>query len=374
MRFLPFTLVLAILSGCATNPVPFKPIEAQIPELRFSYAKDGNFKVAYGHAADHFKEGEPKIIKVKVNKKGGDCKLRLIDGDRDFTKDCTGLSEVVLDLGTHYEGEPDVIGLSVSQENLGIQQGFLYTLLRKERDALPVSFRCPYNETVSDLAVCTRPASYAFKVKITVEENLPGELLETLWCNDGTSFDKVLPITGAEEKWLEFTVRSPTFCVLGLGLRQDKRPDGTHRILKGKTIFLRFYNPMYIPLGVPELGSVAGVRSVCAAEDYNAHTIYGKDGGRINKGACVDAPKSFEFLAWDSYGRFTFKIEQTKYSKRKKPEGWEFYENIKPWVYQNMKKCLNEACVISEYERLSKHPQMVQAVELWDSSVLYTGG
>lgn len=362
-------LSLLIVTGCATNPVPLKPIEAMIPELRFSYSKDGGFKNAYGHAADHFKEGDPKIIKIKVNKKGGNCKLRYIDGDQDFTKDCTGLSEIVLDMGSHYAGQPDVIGMSISQEYLGIQQGFLYNLLRKERDSLPVEFNCPYDDATSDLAVCTRPATYAFKIKITIEENLPGDLLQTLSCNDGTAFDKVLPISGTEEKWLEFTVRTPTFCSLGLGLRQDKRPDGTHRILKGKTIFLRFYNPSYIPLGVPELGSVGGVRSVCATADYAAHTIYEKDGGRLNAGACVSAPSSFEFLAWDSYGRFTFKIEPTK--KMGNQEGWEFYENIKPWILDNMKPCATKSCVVSEYKRLSQHPKMVQAVEGWDSSILY---
>lgn len=365
IRFLLFSILLTF-TGCATL-APLKPIEAQIPELRFSYAKDGEFKVAYGHAADHFKEGEPRIIKIKVNKKGGECKLRYIDGDRDFTNDCTGLSEVVLDLGLHYAGEPEVLGFSVSQSNLGIQQGFLYSLMRKERDALTVDFKCPYTETKGDLSVCTRPASYAFKIKTTIEENVPGELLQTLSCNDGTSFDEVIPISKQGDQWLEFTVQTPTFCVLGLGLRQDKRPDGTHRIIKGKTIFLRFYNPAYVPLAVPKIGSVDGVRSVCATADYKAHTIYEKDGGRINTGACVSAPKSFEFLAWDAYGRFTYKNEPTL----AKQEGWDFYENIKPWVQAHSRRCANRECAILEFERLRRHPKIVKAVERWDSSVLY---
>jgi len=120
---------------------------------------------------------------------------------------------------------------------------------------------------------------------------------------------------------------------------------------------------------VPKLGSVDSVRSVCATDDYKAHTIYEKDSGRLNAGMCVSAPKSFEFFAWDSYGRFTFKTDTPK--KLGASEGWEFYDNIKPWINSNTQKCFNDNCVISEFKRLSKHPKMIAAVEEWKSSILY---
>jgi len=101
MRLLS-VLSMILITGCATPPLSMKPVDAQVPELKFSYYKNGLFKSAYGHAGNHFKEGEPKIFKVKVNKFGGSCKLRYIDGNDDVTKDCTGMSEVTLDMGWNF--------------------------------------------------------------------------------------------------------------------------------------------------------------------------------------------------------------------------------------------------------------------------------
>jgi hypothetical protein len=348
-----------------------KPVDAEIPELKFSYYKNGIFKSAYGHAGGHFSEGDLKIFKVKVNKYGGACKLRYIDGNDDITKDCTGLSEVTLDMGTHYKNQPEVIGISVSQEKLGIQQGYFYSLMRKERESLPVDFKCPYSDSTGDLAVCTRPASYAFKVKAIITNNLPGELLQTFVCNDGSKYETVLPISGADEKNLEFTVRNPTFCTVGLGLRQGKRPDGTHTIIQAKSIFVRFYNPLYIPLGSPNLIMENGVKKVCSGDSYAAYTLFNRDGGYLEPQTCFSVSNFFEFFAWDSIGRFSFKSYSDSFTFAKQQDGWDFYTKAEPWIRKNMPRCKSDECIKKEYAKLIRNPKMISAIENWDSSILY---
>ena len=378
-------LLLSLLTSCATAPTSLKPVDAQIPELRFSYFKNGVYKTAFGHAASHFKEGDPKVFKVKVNQNGGACKIRYIDGNDDITKDCTGASEVILDLGVHYKNQPEVIGISVSQEKLGIQQGFIYSLLRKERDPLPVEFKCPHAESEGDLAVCTRPATYAFKVNAIITNDVAGELLQTFVCNDGTKFEKIVPISSAGEQMLEFSPQNPTFCTVGLGLRQGRRSDGTHSIIKAKSIFVRFYSPLYIPLSPPVLKNQDGVKKVCAGESYAAYTFNNKDGSYIDPQTCFNASNVFEFLAWDSIGRFSYKRNETQELLSLTNESWDFYEKVKPWVRKNTPDCVSDNeeywvhdeyrskddCMTKEFEKLMRHPQMVKAIEKWDSSVLY---
>jgi hypothetical protein len=382
MRISPFLIFIA---GCTTLPTSLKPVDAQIPELKFSYLKDGSFKTAFGHSASHFKEGDPKVFKVKVNQYGGVCKLRYIDGNDDITKDCTGSSEVTLDLGLHYKNQPEVIGISVSQEKLGIQQGFLYSLLRKEREPLPVEFKCPHAESEGDLAICTRPATYAFKVNAVITNNVAGELLQTFVCNDGTKFENIIPVSSSGEKMLEFTPQNATFCTVGLGLRQGKRADGTHSILQAKSIFIRFYDPLYIPLSTPVLKTQDGVKKICPGESYSAYTFNNKDGSAIDTQTCFNYPSVFEFLAWDGIGRFSYKKNQTQELLALTNESWDFYEKIKPWVKKNSPDCVSDneeywvhdeyrskdECMKKEYEKLMHHPQMIKAIENWDSSLLY---
>jgi hypothetical protein len=367
-------LGLMLMAGCAsTKPLSMKPIDAEIPELRFSYLKDGAFKIARGHAADHFVVGDPKVLKIRVHSRGGKCLLRYIDGDTDKSKDCTGLSEVTLDLGKHYERQPEVIGVSVSQEKLGIQQGFFYPSLREARSALTVEYKCPYSNSVQDLDVCTRPASYSFKLKALILSNTSGEIFEKLVCNEGTGFERTKPVYGSSEHLIEFTPKQPTFCVLGIGLKQGKKPDGSYEIIQSKSIFIRFYNPKYIPLPAPSIEAVEGGFKACGSETYDAFSINDRDFKKLDSGKCVSLPREFEFMAWDSLGRFTWDTKPPLGIALSSVdgEGWQFYENSRNWIMRNMTRCSNSRCVRSEINRLMNHPKMVQAVESWDSSILY---
>lgn len=369
-------LCLMFLVGCSsTKPLSMKPMDAEIPELRFSYLKNGEFKVARGHSADHFSVGDPKILKIRVHNRGGKCSLRYIDGDSDMSKDCTGLSEVVLDLGKHYQGQPEVLGVSVSQEKLGVQQGFFYPLLRETRAELPVDYKCPYSESKGDLDVCTRPATFAFKLKAQIKSDLAGELFEKLVCNDGTQFERVKAIAGASEQQIEFVTKGPTFCVLGVGLRQGKKPDGSYTVIQSKSVFIRFYDPRYIPLPRPQIVVEGGKKKACGSENYDAYSIGDKDykHGPFTKN-CIEIPDQFEFMAWDSIGRFTWRTSDPltfALFSSMKGEGWDFYENARVWIIKNMKSCSSVKCVRSEIDRLMEHPKMVEAVESWDSSILY---
>jgi len=364
-------LGVLLLSSCAsTQPLSKKPVDALIPELPFSYQKGGSFISAKGIGAAYFSVGDPKVIKVKTNRYAGDCQLIMTDGDTNLTRNCSGLSEVVLNLGRHYKNQPEVIGISVVSQNLTTQLGWFYPSLRTKRVSLPVSFKCPQQSNSEGLQTCTRPATFAFNFSANITDNFPGKIQYTYACDNVGLVTQIKDITAPGA--IPYTLNSGVaqFCQIRLDVIQNLQADGTYSIKKSSTISVRFYDPQYIPLPMPIISG----HQVCAAEDYSAISINGVDDGSLRSGKCVTFDGTIkEVIAWDSIGRVSWAVPGSSSSMlsteavRRRNE-YKFYQDARPWVESEMKKCgLTEACA----RKVIYSSKMKSAVRHWDASRLY---
>ena len=387
-RWLLLLACAAIVSaaGCGgTAALSMKPVDADIPELRFWYQKGGAWQTVFGHAGDFFTVGEAKKFKVKLHKDAGKCQLTYDDGDNHFTKDCEGLSTMDLDLGTYYANHPDVIGISVATEKLGIQTGYFYPNMRLERDVLPVQFKCPGQSSNKTMSTCTRPATYNFFFSAGVEDPSAGDMQFVRKCNKTSIQTDVIPVTGAGPITLSLQSMDADYCVIQLNLRQNKQPDGTYLIKKQQNLFVRFYNEKYIPLPIPELTKQSdGSWQACAPESYEKYSVNGTDRGSWTQSKCYKVPAGqVEIDVWDSIGRFSWNAapgrslmstEGVAKANGIDVNGFYFYNQARPWVEQRILKACKSTdveCIKKKRDELLKDPVMVRAVEAWDASILY---
>lgn len=385
MKIITGIIILVLLSGCAsTKPLSMKPMEADIPELKFEYLKKDKWIEVYGHAGDLFVEGEKKILRIKTHKKGGNCLLNYVDGDTHFTKDCKGMSEVFLDLGKYKKPHPEVMGISVSMEKTGTQLGYFYPLLRPLRDVLPVNFKCPYSKTTDSVTSCTRPASYSFVFEVVIGGEGKGKLQYEFKCNNHSKITELYDVDGPGVLTLTAISDSQNFCVVGLALRQGA-------LRQAHRIYLRFYNPKYIPLPKPNVSLKDGEYKICAPEDYELLSVNKKDyGSGVFSGSCKSVrAASVEALAWDTIGRFSRYVSSMGNRKASlhlkqlngstanqdnKLDHWDLYQDLFEWVSKKVQRICNDGdidCYKKEVDALMYHPQVVATIEAWDKKYLY---
>lgn len=359
-----------LLGSCVTGKVAsMTPLQARIPEMKFWYWKDGGYVPAYGHVADYFEAGAPKKFKIQLYN-SGKCEARIIDGDTDLTRNCNGLSQLEFDLGSYGISQPSVLGISVAQEKLGIQQAYLYPRLGPPINPLEVDFRCPYQASNQNLSVCSRPAGYNFHFTAKVNTTGVGQLLYTYQCVGGSLYSEIRAITGVQAESFDLKVDGPAYCEVGLALRQNKLPVGWSNI-QSRNVYLRFYDPAYIPLGVPSYTVGNSHILACAGDDYNAWTLNGQEKGSMNAGKCkkVNGP-SLEVAAWDGLGRFSW-INYPQNALRGSIGGnyFDFYDKAQPWVSKRLKELCGEVtqeCWREKQAELARDPNWVKAVENWD--------
>lgn len=378
--------VLTVLGCGGTAALSMKPIDAEIPELRFWYEKGGNWQSVYGHAGDFFTVGEAKKFKVKLHKDAGKCQLTYDDGDNHFTKDCAGLSTMDLDLGKYYANHPDVIGISVATEKMGIQTGYFYPNMRTERDALPVQYKCPGQSNTRTMSTCTRPATYSFFFSAQVTDPSAGDMQFVRKCNKTAMQSDIIPITGAGPVTLNIQSMTSDYCVIQLNLRQNKQPDGSYLVKKQQNIFVRFYNEKYIPLPIPDLTkNDDGSWKACAPENYVKYSVNGNDRGSWSQSKCINVKAdAVEIDVWDEIGRFSWNLTpgrsmlSTEGFNKSGVEvnGFYFYNEARPWMEKHILeacKANDMECIKKKRDELLKDPKMVKAVEAWDASLLYKG-
>ena len=379
-------VLLVLMTSCSSGTLSMHPIDAKIPEMRFWYWKDGEYKSAWGDKGDWFKTGDPKKFKLKLHKDAGKCQLTYQDGDSHFTKDCQGMSEFELDLGTYTSSQSPVVGFSVATENLGIQQGFFYPNLLTQFPAIPVAYKCPHSDTVGGISVCTRPATYAFNFVATITDNYPGLLQFTKKC-DNDFVPTVTPITVTGAGQLNFSVTSDTaqYCAINLAVKQNQQPDGSYAIKKEQTVHIRFYDPKYVPLPIPTMTQTKDGWHVCAPQEYKLYSVNESDGGGgIFAGACQDVKgNTVEFMVWDDIGRFSWNVapgrvlqflDGAAVGDIPLTNGYNFYSTAKPWIEGQLDKLCKKSdwrCRYFKYNDVIHLPKMIEAVEKWDASVLY---
>lgn len=367
-------LSLFIIGCTSTGPLSMKPEDALVPELKFFYWKDGVYKPVYGHAGDVFKQGDVKKFKIKLHKKMKKCHFNYMDGDSHFTKDCKGLSEFVLDQGFYYKDHPSIVSFSVASEKAGIQVGHFYPNLSKKRLVLAVDYRCPHTDTHSNISVCTRPAAFNMILIADVIGMGNGKILYTYNCNDGQTGEQTIDIPGAGQYRFNLTMAQPNYCSIGLFLRQ-----GAMR--KSHIVHVRFYNPRYIPLPIPDVRETGDGFEACAPEDYQFYSINGVDQTSWLSGACKTIKGDhIEILVWDGIGRFSWaKRTKTKsgqnffFFKGKKHEGWDFYKTASLWAVNRILDICdssNHDCIRDNVDRVLYSEEMKTAVRGWDSSGL----
>jgi hypothetical protein len=315
-----------------------------------------------------------------MHEDGGECIINYQDGDVHKTFDCTDKNEVDLDLGTYKKVSTEVVGISVAMRKLGIQVGFFYPSLRTKRDILPIEFVCPYQMTKDNLSVCTRPATYKFKMLANFDYPGTGKGQFVYECVSGQKDDQRFDLAGAEEKEFEINSNKPDYCVISVGsVNTDSTPG---MVKKQHVIHVRFYNNEYIPLAVPTINELPDGFRVCAGEDYSKVYYNRESHGSMSAGECSIVKGTYiDFIGWDSIGRLTwiYKAKAMNSVKSLAPtsmyksnNGMEFYTQATPWFRQQVKHCGSDMkCITKEKTRLLQHPSVVEAMVKWDASVLY---
>lgn len=313
MRFVVLIILSIFACGCASiGPVSLQPVDAKIPELRFSYFKDGKWVPAFGHAGDHFKIGDPQRFKIQLHSSMNECQLSYNDGEKHFTHDCSGVSEYELDLGPYHQDSPTVLGISVASEKAGIQVGHFYPNLAKVRKELPLIFKCPSQSTHGTISTCTRPATFEFPLRIQVVNDTAGKMLVQHKCSNGKKNSEVRDISGSGFQEYSVSMEDPTYCVLVFALKQQN-------LKFSHTVHTRFYNPKYIPLANPTIVKDGDYYNVCAHGDYEFYKVNGKDyKDNLWTGKCKRIHGDLvEIQAWDEIGR-------TSFGRKSVGEGFDF--------------------------------------------------
>lgn len=371
-NFIALAVLLLSASCASTQPLSKKPIDALVPELPFAYAEGGSFISVKGLGANYFSPGDRKILKVKVHEDAGRCVLSFVDGDNHLTQDCTGQTEVIVDLGKHRAGQGDVMGISVATQKLGTQLGWFYPSLRTVRTPLAVDFKCPQQTTSNGLSTCSRPATFDFVFSAQITDNFAGKIQYARACDGENVYVNVIEFKGATT--LPFTLQSERarYCQVRLDVLQNQQADGTWAIKKSSTIHVRFYDPQYIPLPMPIIkANPKGGVQVCGAEDYEAISVDGVDYGSLKAGRCKDFDQVSEVIAWDSIGRVNWAFYSRgslRTAATPRINRYKFYEDARPWVEREIKKCgLTEKCA----RKVIYSPKMKLAIRKWDASILY---
>jgi hypothetical protein len=361
-----------LLLGCATpRPPTMTPLQAGIPELHFWYWKADEWVLVRGHGGEHFEVGDPKKFRIKTQMYGGDCQIRYVDGNTDLSVGCKGKEFIDLDLGAYYENHPEVIGISVTFENIGSQFGHFYPSLREKRDVLDVTFVCPWQEDKEGLAICTRPATYNFNFTVHFDENDKGQFYYGYQCRGKEPVERIENVQGPSKLELSLNSSKPDYCVIGLGFRK-----GLTSGVKSHVIHVRFYDPAYVPLSLPEIKPTSDTTfNVCAGAKFEATNVGGKDYRRQSSGTCKPYTISqnyFEAWAWDTVGRFSWGYHSTQ------PvlvhNGFSFYDEIEPWVVSKIQETcrpVTERCLKRNQKKFFSDPKLVKAVETWDASYVY---
>lgn len=230
------SFLLAVpLIGCITYRDI--PIADGLPNLQFEYWNGTDYIKANGQAASHVKENDAAKFKIKIGKHRGDCRLRYLDGNRDLVTNCTGKSEIEIDLGKYYTGHPEVVSFLLIEEKYGIKSGYFYPSMRPIRDVLPVVFQCPVQETKDGLSVCTRPAGFKFMFKVVITQL--SELLYTYQCRGEARRETLLKV--AKDTELSLDAEHPTYCTVGLGLKAGS-------FKQNHVLHVRFYDAVRSPV------------------------------------------------------------------------------------------------------------------------------
>lgn len=392
MRFsLSFVLFIAVtLSGCSTSTksISMKPEDAKIPELHFDYWKDGKWRKAEGHAGDEFTVGNVKKFRVRTHKGMGNCLVNYLDGDSHIVKDCSNKGEVLFDtedFEDYYEGHPTVLAFSVAGEKTGIQTGYFYPFVGIKRESLPVLVRCPHVQTSRNITTCSRPATFTFRMVAKNPLAEPGDLQYQYSCRDGQSGKEVFTdVESYGSEVLELKVNEASYCAIAFAFRnKDKTKKLSH------LLHVRFYDPKYIPLPLPNVSETSKGYKVCGAEEYRLTSVNGDDRGRLKAGNCINVKgNSLDMLSWDDIGRLNH-VHKSKLPSNMEDigrnfftpramyidnAGWEFYKEARPWVESEIRKLctpITASCAREKYKEVLYHPRMVKAVEEWDAKYLY---
>lgn len=376
MRALIYVLLATvfIIACSTTQPVSMHPDLAKIPELEFYYQKNGNWVRVRGHGASYFQAGEAKRFLVKSNTHGGDCIINYQDGDTQNTYACDSSGETLLDLGKYYVNHPPVIGISVAMKDLGNQVGYLYANLGSQRTTLAVDFKCPYQDTNSNLSVCSRPANYPFVMTAHVPAN--GQIQFVYQCNGEALQSQVSTVTGPANYTFQMTESAANYCNIALNFKSDT-------MQAQQVINVRFYDNSYIPLSLPVVTKVSGGYQVCAGEDYEAYTLNNEDHGSLGKGRCETVQGAIlDFVAWDSIGRVTWAYQTGSmaeavmgYSRKitkVKVNNFKFYDEARPWFEKRIEHCGTDlACIQKEKKIALRDKKAIKAATNWNSKYFY---
>ena len=187
---------------------------------------------------------------------------------------------------------------------------------------------------------------------------------------------------GAEIKIISLSVEEPTLCVIGLALKQGQ-------LRQAHRIYVRFYDPKYLPLPTPHIKKTDDGYEVCAPEDYKFYTVNGEDKKRSwFTGKCFEVKELKEILVWDQLGRFSWlrpsldeshktslylnQLNHNPYQYQRS-NNWTFYGHLYDFGYEKvMEVCESvhekvfESCVHEQIASLKDHPEFVRMVERWD--------
>ena len=369
--------VFTLISCASTAPLSMKPNDAKVPELVFFYLKAGKWIRANGQGADYFAVGEKKQFKVRVSPEGGECVLYYQDGDTSKTFNCTDQNEVVMDLGTYYKNHPTIVGFSVAMKKLGIQFANFYPVMGTKRAPLPISFKCPQQDTGGgNISTCSRPATYSFNMTVSVKAPGTGKLQYVKQCaGDPVLQSYTQDTNGPADFTYTLSQGSANYCAVSFNFKSD---DGT--VAQQQLMNVRFYNEQYIPLGVPTVTKTANGFQVCAAENYDAVTVNGEAQSSMSIGDCKEFQVSnLDFTAWDQIGRVTWAAGVTSavmdisaVANSKTVNGNIFYKQAYPYFYDRMKQCKEDlTCLKATKTALLRSPKVTQAVSKWDATRLY---
>ena len=300
-------LLLTAFSCVDKRTISIKPQDSSINELYFEYWSEGKYKPAFGIASDIFRAGAKKMVRV-VPPPGTDGKIIVTDsGDVHKTVSFDGSKAVEIPLGTYPDNRRNnTIGIVLVTTDKREILGTLHDIgnLNVTR-ALPVKFMCPYQLMNGSVSACIRP--YGYSMYVTVYIDNPAEGLMRVKAVGACQEDKETHELGGTDR-IVIRVRSNRVgdCNIRFDTRQDK-VNGVWRIQKFHEINVNYYEPRYIPLGVPLLRKDGANWKIVATDTYDSYYVNGTYGGKLEEKQEVSVDSSdLVFVAWDKFGRVTW--------------------------------------------------------------------